>query len=232
MKRIERIGNEIEHRAQQTDVLDIPVNVPLPKGVSPLAGRDGIAVFPVECGDGAGVSGNVALLKYGEPEGIVFVVDVDEIVFPYLADIEDAGKISDDVATQQVLVVGVFRCGDDACGAMAVLVYLLIVRIDDGGADVVEKRQLLRQLLGQPHIVAVKEGDVLSLGIGDALISRGARQSGVVLAGMEGDSGIFLRILLGNVAGAVGAVVVDDDQFPVSVCLCNDRINSLSKISF
>ena len=160
------------------------------------------------------------------------MMDVDEIVFPYFADIKDASQISNDIAAQQVLVIGIFRCGDNSCGAMTVFVYFFVIRVYDGSADVFKKRQLLRQFLGQPHIVAVKEGDVFPLGIRNALISRSTGQSGMVLTGMNGDSGISVCIRFCYLARAVSAVVVDDNQFPIGVCLRYYGFNGLSKIRF
>lgn len=107
-----------------------------------------------------GVLGDEAFFENGKPQGIVFMVYINEIDFSDFLSVIYACEVSDTVACKERFVCGESRGFYYSVGTFAVTVHLFIIRIDDGDFGVLEKTELLFEFIGIPDIIAVEESDI------------------------------------------------------------------------
>ena len=117
----------------------------------------------------------------------------------------------------------------------AALVNFVVLGVGEIVAVFFHEADLLFQLVGSPQVVAIQEGDVLAAGFAEGTV---ATDGGSAVCGVleNADTGgwILRRFAPQDDAGrdsrndaldyihrVVSAAVVNDDQFPVGVCLSN-----------
>ena len=91
----------------------------------------------------------------------------------------------------------------------------------------VEACGLQGELLGQPAVVGVEEGDKFAARFGEAAVPRGGREAGV-----RGGDRTHARVAEagGDLARGVGRAVVDDQPLPVAKGLGQDRAPRLAEV--
>jgi len=134
-----------------------------------------------------------------------------------------------------------FGAAHDGPGRGSVLVHFLVARVTEGIAVLFHEGYLLFELVGSPQVIAIEEGYPPAFGLAEGAIAAvGGTAVAVVFevtdfrreipafagmtikfAGMTTVRVHFGKLseLAHDVIGVVGAGVVNDNQFPVGVCL-------------
>ena len=187
------------------------------------------AALPVAAVSGQALIEEVAvgLADYLEPHGVV----VEPLHAGYLHEADTVlvvhhGEAAHPVVFEHAPVGDMPGSGHHDTGGARLDVYLLVAGVSEGVAMLLHKADLPFEFLGLPQVVAVEEGYPAAFGDSQGSVS-GERGAFVALVVIEGDSVVGGFECGDSCYGVVGGAVVDDDEFPVGVGLCEHAPNAL-----
>ena len=162
-----------------------------------------------------------------QPGDVVLMLDFGHRDLGNLVAVNCNGETPDGIAAEKTFVVdGAGNLYGIAQGAVAANSPILSER--EGGAAGAHEVDLNLELVGQPEIIAVEEGEVLAESGANAAIAS-LCDPNVLFERKNANPGIVGGKLTGKHQCAVPGGIVDDDQFPVAVGLGQDGLNRLAE---
>lgn len=170
----------------------------------------------------------VGLAANLEPHGVIVVLlDFSNLDVAHHLTVVHHGKATGPAVVIHSRLGNAFRATDNRSRGPAILIHFLVARITEGTAVLGHEGDLLFKFVGCPDVIAVEEGDPPALCLAEGAVSAvGGTTITVVFEVVDFRREILrLRLrsaqddILHDFVGVVGAGVVNDNQFPVGVCL-------------